>query len=232
MFIIELLMRSLSQVECPMFNVIIFDFDGVILESLDIKTKAFLEVYRDYPEYADEIAQYHLKNGGVSRYQKFEHININILGIPIDDNEINKMAKIFSEAVVDEMLKCSFVPGALDFLSKYSQISNLYIASGTPQDELRLIVEKCGIGQYFKGVYGTPKKKAEIVRSILVRESISNEKAVFIGDAITDYEGAMEANIPFVARINGLTPDNPLIEMDIPTVYDLEELDILLQKGF
>jgi hypothetical protein len=42
----------------------------------------------------------------------------------------------------------------------------------------------------------------------------------------------MEANIPFVARINGLTPDNPLIEMDIPTVYDLEELDILLQKGF
>ena len=29
-----------------MLKVIIFDFDGVILESLDIKTKAFLKVYQ------------------------------------------------------------------------------------------------------------------------------------------------------------------------------------------
>jgi beta-phosphoglucomutase-like phosphatase (HAD superfamily) len=115
------------------FKVIIFDFDGVILESLDIKTKAFIKVYQEYPEHADEIAQYHLQNGGISRYKKFVHINTNILGIPIDENKIEELAKIFSNCTTEEILKCPFVYGALELLSEYSKIAKLYIVSGTPQ---------------------------------------------------------------------------------------------------
>jgi HAD superfamily hydrolase (TIGR01549 family) len=215
-----------------LFKIIILDFDGVILESLDIKTKAFLKVYQDYPGYADEIAQYHLQNGGISRYKKFEHINTNILGIPIDENKTEDLAKNFSEAVVDEMLKCPFVDGALEFLDKYSKVARLYVASGTPQDELRFIVEKCGLAQYFNGVYGTPIPKVEIIHDILNKENINNNEAVFVGDAMTDYDGAKEANIPFVARINGQTPDNPFLTMDVTSVIDLKELDILMEKGF
>lgn len=214
------------------FKIIILDFDGVILESLDIKTKAFLKVYQDYPEHADEIAQYHLQNGGVSRYNKFVHINTNILGIPIDDNKTEELAKRFSEAVVDEMLKCPFVNGALEFLNKYSTLSRLYVASGTPQDELRFIVEKCELAQYFDGVYGTPRTKAEIIQDILNKENVDNNEAVFVGDAMTDYDGAKEVNVPFIARINGLTPDNPFLTMDIISVNDLKELDILMERGF
>ena len=214
-----------------MFKIIILDFDGVILESLDIKTKAFLKVYQDYPEHADEIAQYHLQNGGVSRYKKFVHINTNILGIPIDENKTEELAKIFSEAVVDEMIKCPFVEGALEFLDKYSKVLRLYVASGTPQAELHFIVEKCGLAKYFNGVYGTPRTKGEIIKDILNKENINNSEAVFIGDAITDYEGAKEANVQFIARINGQTPDNPFLKMDVTSVNDLKELDTLLEKG-
>lgn len=215
-----------------MFKVIILDFDGVILESLDIKTKAFLKVYQDYPEHADEIAQYHLQNGGVSRYKKFVHINSNILKIPIDKDKVEELANIFSEAVVDEMLQCPFVGGALEFLENYSTVARLYVASGTPHDELRFIVEKCGLTQFFNGVYGTPRTKAEIIKYILNKENVDNNEAVFIGDAITDYDGAKEANVPFIARINGQTPDNPFLKMDVTSVNDLKELGILFGKGF
>jgi len=215
-----------------LLKVIILDFDGVILESLDIKTKAFLKVYQDYPEHADEIAQYHLQNGGVSRYKKFVHINTNILGIPIDDDKTEELANVFSKAVVEEMLQCPFVNGALGFLDKYSTVANLYVASGTPQDELCFIVGKCGLAQYFCGVYGTPRTKAEIIQDILDKENVDNNVTVFVGDAITDYEGAKETNVPFIARINGQTPDNPFLKMDVTSVNDLEELDIVLEKGF
>ncbi|WP_164997907.1 HAD family hydrolase [Methanolobus psychrotolerans] len=215
-----------------MFKIIILDFDGVILESLDIKTKAFLKVYEDYPEYAEKIAQYHLQNGGVSRYKKFVYINTNILGIPVNDAITEKLAMIFSEAVVDEMLKCPFVNGALDFINKYSNNSNLYIASGTPEDELVYIVEKYNLGKYFKGVYGTPRTKSEIIAYILNKEMADNEDAVFIGDAITDYNGAKEANVAFIARMNGQTPDNPFSDMDVVSVNDLRELDEVLEAGF
>lgn len=215
-----------------MFKVIIFDFDGVILESLDIKTKAFIKVYQEYPEHADEIAQYHLQNGGVSRYKKFVHINSNILGIPIDENEIEELAKKFSDYTAEGILNCTFVPGALELLSEYSKIAKLYIASGTPQEELRSIVEKRGLTQYFSGVYGTPQTKVEIIRDILGKENVDKKEAVFIGDSITDYESAREANIPFIARINGQTPDNPFLKMNVISVNDLKELDTLLEKGF
>lgn len=215
-----------------MFKTIILDFDGVILESLDVKTKAFLKVYQDYPEYADEIARYHLQNGGVSRYKKFVHINNNIIGIPITDGEIEEMAKTFSEAVVNEMLKCPFVDGALEFLDKYSTIAGLYVASGTPQEELRLIVRKRGLTKYFSGVFGTPASKPQIIQEILDIDSIRNDEAVFVGDAMSDYEGAKDADVPFIARINRQTPDNPFLRMDVTSVINLKELDLCLERGF
>ncbi|NPE27418.1 HAD family hydrolase [Methanococcoides sp. SA1] len=213
-----------------MYKAIIFDFDGVILESLDIKTKAFVSVYHKYPECADAITHYHLNNGGISRYKKFVHINNNIIGISIDEKEMERLAKAFSSAVIDEMIKCPFVNGALEFLKTYSDKFNIYIASGSPQDELRSIIEKRGIGEYFTGVYGTPKSKPDIITAILEEMNINFKDAIFIGDAMTDYDSAKETNIDFIARINGQTPDNPFLKMTVNKVNDLVELDTFFQN--
>lgn len=215
-----------------MFRVIILDFDGVILESLDIKTKAFLKVFQDYPEHAQEIARYHLQNGGVSRYIKFEYIHKNIIRIPLRDGGSEELGKRFSEAVINEMLMCPFVEGALEFLEKYSIITTLYIASGTPEEELRYIVEKRGLSKYFKAVYGTPASKTEIIINIIDNEMIKNIDAVFIGDAMTDYEAARASNVQFIARINDQTPDNPFRIMNLTSVNNLYELDNTLERGF
>jgi phosphoglycolate phosphatase-like HAD superfamily hydrolase len=214
------------------YKVIVFDFDGVILESLDIKTKAFLKVYDNYPEYADEISTYHLQNGGMSRYNKFIHINNNILNVPITDENIKTMASIFSKSVMEEMLQCPFVKGAFDFIRKYSLTANLYIASGTPEEELRVIVGKRSIGQYFKGVYGTPKTKAEIIQAIISSENISKDDICFVGDALTDYKESLKVGVPFIARINNDTPDNPFLKMDLNSVNDLNDLDKFLKQEF
>ena len=51
----------------PMWSAIVFDFDGVILESLDIKTRAFAALFDGFPDHTEQIAGYHLNNLGVSR---------------------------------------------------------------------------------------------------------------------------------------------------------------------
>ena len=53
-----------------MIKAIIFDFDGVICESVNVKTIAFKKLFADYPEHQDRIVEYHLVNGGISRYEK------------------------------------------------------------------------------------------------------------------------------------------------------------------
>ena len=49
----------------------IFDFDGVIVDSVDIKTEAFGEIYSNYgSSITEKVKNYHIENGGLSRYEK------------------------------------------------------------------------------------------------------------------------------------------------------------------
>ncbi len=208
-----------------MVKAIIFDFDGVIIESFDIKTQAFRELFKTYPNQVDKIVEYHQQNGGVSRYKKFKYIYSEILKQPLDEETFMELGEKFSNLVVEEVKKCPYVPGALEFIRKKSKKLKLFIASGTPEEELRNIAAARGISEYFKGIYGSPATKSEIIQEILSRENMEHKDAVFIGDTITDYKEARGAGVPFIARINSLF-DNPLLELAVPKFHDFYELNI------
>ena len=86
-----------------MIKTIIFDFDGVIVESAEIKTKAFKELFTDYPQKIEEIVQYHLANGGISRYVKFRYIYEQILGQKLSEDTEIKLGKDFSKIVLQKI---------------------------------------------------------------------------------------------------------------------------------
>ena len=130
------------------------------------------------------------------------------------------------------MLSCPFVHGAIECLEMLSNNNiMLFIASGTPEDELKHIVQMRGLSGYFKNVYGTPPTKSEIIRNILETYGLQSTEVAFIGDSINDYEGAKEAGVPFIVRINEVIVPNPLLHLDLPTIKDLNELNILLDNG-
>ena len=214
-----------------MLKVIILDFDGVILESMDIKTNAFRELFKDYPEYLDSIIDYHLMYGGMSRYTKISYIFDNILRQPIDEKELNELGKKFSQLVLYKILRCPFVPGVQDFLEEYSKRMKFFIASGAPEGELRFIVKERGLSCFFKGVYGAPTLKPEIIKRILDKEDIEQQDALFVGDELSDYRDAKKARIPFVARFNGSNELNPFLNLRVPVIHNFNDLEILFSKG-
>lgn len=184
-----------------MLKTIVFDFDGVILESLDIKTRAFRELFKSYPEHLDRIEKLHLDKAGVSRFEKFRIIYQDYLGQPIDDDELERLGDEFSRFVYKEILTCPFVPGAHQFLQARAKQYQLFVASGTPQEEIRDIVKRRKLDQFFCGVYGSPRCKREILEGILAENSLQPVEIVFIGDAISDYWGALGASVPFIGRV-------------------------------
>lgn len=211
-------------------DAIFFDFDGVILESVDIKGWAFGKLFESYPENVDEIVTFHFANGGMSRFDKFRYIYKNILNKPLPDEEFDALCIKFSDLAFKRVLKCEFVPGALEFLEKHYKKTKFYIISGTPQDEIEDIVEARGLSKYFQGVYGSPTGKAFWAKKIIMQEKLNSAKTLFIGDAMSDYEAATENGLIFVARIQN---DNGDIFMDKSVdykVYDLFEFDKLLMK--
>ena len=179
---------------------VIFDFDGVILESANIKSEAFVDLFADHTVHRDAILAHHIENLGVSRYRKFEWIYRELLCQPLDEEESRRLGESFSTIVLDRILACPFVPGALELLESLAPLTSLFVASGTPQEELDHIVDRRGLRRYFREVWGTPQSKVEIIESILSRFQIDSSEAVFLGDGISDYRAARQTNVPFIAR--------------------------------
>jgi HAD superfamily hydrolase (TIGR01549 family) len=204
-------------------TVIVFDFDGVILESADIKTRAFGRLFEDHPDHIEAIVELHLRLAGVSRFEKFKMIHSDILDLPLDDVELERLGTEFSRLALEEIMRCPFVPGAREFLSARHETYRLFVASGTPEEELRHIVRERKLERFFEGVYGTPAVKADITKRILADTGVERHEAVFVGDATTDLKGARGAGVPFIGRVPASGP-NPFEGEPVPVVSDLREL--------
>ena len=183
------------------------DFDGVILESVDVKTQAFRELFSFSPTHVDEIVNFHIQNGGMSRFDKFRHFYNNILKESLSDDQFDFLCDSFSELVLDGVLSSPFVPGAKDFLQHFHSKTLLFVVSATPLSELKLIVEKRDLNKYFENIYGSPSTKKENINEILNNMNCKPEKCIFIGDALNDYKASQEAGVRFIGRVKPGDPD-------------------------
>ncbi len=205
-------------------SAVIFDFDGVILESVKVKTDAFKELFSDYPEHLEAIVAYHENNMGISRYHKFAWIYQELLGIMLSPNEEKRLGQQFSALVMEKLLACPFVPGTLELLEELKHRGiPAFIASGTPQNELELLVQRRGLASYFQEVWGSPAEKPEIIERLIAAYELDRNRLYFIGDALSDYIAAKTTGIRFIGR---KTPMSALCwePYRVPWVHDLREL--------
>ena len=209
---------------------IIFDFDGIIVESMDIKARAFAFLFKDYPEHVDEIVKFHMLHGVMSRFEKFEWIYQNLLHKPLSESEMLELGKQFANFVYQEVVSCPFVKGALEFLNKYYKKISLFIVSGTPEEEIRSIIKERGLEKYFVEIFGTPEKKDILNSKILQKYKLNPEEIIAVGDSIDDWEGAEKAGIKFIGRI---TQHNPFAGLKVEAmIHDLFDLDKILSEKY
>lgn len=206
------------------WQAIIFDFDGVVVESGDIKTQAFADLYHAYGETVmAEVARYHKLNGGMSRYQKFHYFQQHLLAKPpLTPDEEQHLDRRFSELVVEAVIASETVPGAAELIRNEAARIPLFIASGTPEVELNTIVMRRGLASYFTGVRGSPTPKHMLIADILSTHSFTPERVLMIGDALIDYQSAKHNNVAFLGRVRS-GDENPF-PTHVDTAPDLSSL--------
>jgi phosphoglycolate phosphatase-like HAD superfamily hydrolase len=184
-----------------MIKAIFYDFDGVIKESTDIKSKAFYDLYIEFGEdIAQQVEQYHIEHGGVSRFEKIRYWHKTHLGINITDNELQLWAQKFSDLVLKKVVESPYVKGALNTIQKLGDEYQQYIITGTPQNEIEQICIQLEITSLFKQICGSPTNKIKWCSQLIPEIGLSNKEIVFIGDATTDYDAAIHHNLHFVLR--------------------------------
>ena len=182
---------------------VFFDFDGVLVDSVPLKTEAYAKIFQPYGEETVKTAvAYHQKYGGVDRYRKIRYISEK-LGLGFDTKKIEQLAMQFSDLVKEEIIAKAFVPGSIELLSQLKSAKiKLFIVSGTPQEELREIVrkklQKESKEYFFEGVLGSPQTKPEILKANLQRYAFDPKRCIFIGDAVGDFEAALAVDMFFI----------------------------------
>jgi len=210
------------------YRTIILDFDGVLVESNEIKDKAFEMVFADYPGQITQILEYHRKTSLI-RFEKFRYIVEKILKLPYSQQLEEELARKFSGYCIKEVVVCPWVRGAEEFLSYYAGRLPLYLVSINPLEDLQTILGLRKMEHYFKGVYTAQESKTSQLQDILKKQGLLPTEAVFIGDALSDYTSAKEAGINFIGRRSSKgsilsSSQSPFEGLSVPVFDDFYEI--------
>lgn len=184
---------------------LVFDCDGVILNSNKVKTDAFYQAALPYGEAAAQaLVDYHVANGGVSRYLKFAYF-LELLVPQFAPNRtgpsLDELLENYAQAVLQGLLTCDVAPGLKELRAATPNVRWL-IVSGGDQSELRKIFAKRKLDTLFDaGIFGSPDTKDEILARELKSNTIQTP-ALFLGDSKYDYQAATSAYLDFIFLSN------------------------------
>ena len=207
------------------YDGIVFDFDGTLVDSNQIKSRAFGKLYESHGlEIVSKVLAYQNKHTGVSRFIKFKYWQENLLGQSYTDKLGEQLSSRYSKLVIEEVVNAPFIDGALEFLENYHQIFPLFVASGTPEPELIKIVKLRKMERFFQGVYGSPSTKKQILIHILKQNKWSPNRVLMVGDSLTDSKGAKGSKVCFIRVDRDLKIADQHIDQNIKNLHELRSL--------
>jgi phosphoglycolate phosphatase len=202
---------------------IIFDFDGVILDSAGIKLDAYATIYAgEDPVRVAELMRHAHLHGGTTRRTKFAHYERALFGRSGDPESVELLSQRYTQLVLGAVLRSAFIAGAQALLAAAKGKVDMHVVSGTPDEELRLVIAERGLKPFFKTVWGAPVTKVEAFGRILRDHRYEAARVVAIGDSMTECWAAQELGIPFL----GIAPpgSKPQFPPDVPTEPSLQNV--------
>ena len=183
---------------------ILWDFDGVILDSMKVRDWGFQEIFKGFSnDKVDLLLSFHRNNGGLSRYVKIRYFFEEILQQSISEETVIIYASKFSNLMRKELINTeNLIKESLNFIVNNHRLYNFHIVSGSDQEELRFLCKSLEIEHYFLSIHGSPTSKNDLVKNLLQNNTYEKKETCLIGDSINDFDAAKKNKISFIAFNN------------------------------
>ncbi len=188
------------KIDITKYKTIVFDCDGVVLDSNALKTEAYFRTAKKLgatDAQAQALVDYHVSLGGISRYHKFDYYIREIMLQPVTEVAIQALLDDFSKELETGLMQCDLAKGIFD-LHAATPNANWMILSGGDQQEIRTLFAKRKIDYMFDGgLFGSPDNKDEVLAREIANDNIQLP-ALFLGDSKYDFEAANRAGLDFI----------------------------------
>lgn len=183
---------------------IFWDFDGVIKESVSVKTKSYISVFHKFgSRITDRIRIHHEENGGQSRFEKIP-LYLSWVYEEVSEELVERYCDDFASLVVDAVIESDWVPGVREYLYQNFYQQRFVMITATPQGEIEVILKALGINIFFERVYGAPMSKSKAIKMVLDERFCNDNECLVIGDSVSDLEAAHVNGLDFLLRKTSL----------------------------
>ena len=182
-------------------KVIVFDFDGTLIDSNQLKYDAFFRLFPSDDFQKEIVTEVLSKIYEESRYviirEIIKRLNSEMINEVELDGRVQELANEYNVIVVNGAKHCEEKPDAKEVLELLSQRYNLYLNSTTPETSLRDIVKHRKWENYFCDIFGYPNDKKIALLNIIKKESINPDELLVVGDGKSDRDSADKAGSRF-----------------------------------
>ena len=182
------------------FKLLFWDFDGVIKDSVEVKTHAYFSLFEPYGlDLAEKVRKHHTVNGGMSRFDKLP-IYLEWAGISPSKIIVDEHCERFSKLALQGVIDSPWVDGAENYLHNNEYKQTFVLVSATPQDEMEYILKALNLVECFSRVYGAPTTKEDAIFKTIKDYDLDSSECLMIGDASADLKAAHTNQVSFLLR--------------------------------
>lgn len=187
-----------------MIKQILFDFDGVIIDSMPVRDFGFENMVAGHdPALIKQFLDYHRINAGLSRFAKIRYFHEQMLGSSITDEEVNRLTTEFSIIMKERLVTPEIIiQETVNFIKSIYKTIPLHIVSGSEENELNFLCKAHCLDGYFVSIEGSPTPKIELVKNIMKKYGYKQKETVLIGDSISDFDAADASDLEFYGYNN------------------------------
>ena len=212
------------------FKAIIFDFDGLIVDTEVPEYEAWLSIFRSYGvDLPLSVWTPHI-GGGSEAFDIYDHL-AELTGQPIDRDELRPRRRAAFDKLFEQAVP---LPGVEDYIAAaHARGLRIGIASSSPRRWVDPKLEQLGLAETFDTVVcaddvGSAKPDPASYRKAVSDLGVTPDEAFALEDSPTGVQGAKNAGLLCVAVPGALTRDRSYdhADMRLESLADmpLEEL--------
>ncbi|MFA6460982.1 MAG: HAD-IA family hydrolase [Candidatus Woesearchaeota archaeon] len=190
-----------------MIKLIIFDYDGVIVDSFANVHKVYQILCKKLGRTCPTDLEYFRNVYGYSSYECYNNLGFS-------EDEMIKGNEIFREEI--KKTTSLLFPEIISVIKELSHNYRLALISSSYKEEVESKLKSFGLFSYFEKVLGREKteekyRKREVIPLLLTEMGVTPDQTLMIGDREVDFNGATAAGINSVILVEygwGYNPKN------------------------